>query len=274
MSIERIKVLLAEHPELLPRVAEFVGVTEETVKGWADGLPSMAGLTSVLQDEFVRRHESGYAQEPVAEIRQAMINGLADKAITVEQVVAATGVNKHHLTVYLRGRCGDPGGERLLRTRMFLTAKKLLNEEWRAAYRPEVLLLVDEFVGGKSLEDLSAELSVTVSQLKAWVFGYNDPTPAMLETIAEKFGRFEAEVLEHDVVGTDEAALLAFASMIKGVAESLLEFVVSSTPQQREFVRSKMGSTSDLVDASNAIFSERARQQVLEDRQKRNRRRQ
>lgn len=255
---ENINNLLVSHPELVAEVADFVGVTIETVEGWLEGKPSMGGLVGVLQAEYLRRHNGSYTDGPVASIRQAMINGLADQTISIEEVVRATGANKQHLTVFVRGGCGDPGGERLLRTRHFLTGKNLLSASWQEQYKPETLLLVDAFVNGKSLEEIADTIGSISSRVKEWVFGYCNPPPNLLPEIRRKFGKKDRKseikpatdtAIEPEssleVVGQ---ALILAAEQVKLLGE---EFLRRSGPKDRQALREQ--NPGVFMRAGNAL---------------------
>lgn len=241
---ENINNLLVSHPELAAEVADFVGVTTETVEGWRSGKPSMKGLVGALQLEYLRRHKEGYTSGPVEDIRQAMINGLADKTISIQEVVEATGANKHHLTVFIRGGSGDPGGERLLRTRVFLTGKNLLTASWQEQYKPETLTLIEAFVNGESLEEIADTLGSTSSRVKEWVFGYCNPPPNLLPKIRRKFRKKdekpETETVTDTTVEPESSlevvghALILAAEQVKLLGE---EFLSRSSPKERQALR-------------------------------------
>lgn len=66
------------------------------------------------------------------------------------------------------------------------------------------------------------------------------------------------------------AAMTAFADNVRATGKSFINFVIDSTPEERETLRRLLGpSLEDLLDGSRGMYSENSRAQVITERKKR-----
>lgn len=64
--------------------------------------------------------------------------------------------------------------------------------------------------------------------------------------------------------------LRALAEIILKTGQNILDFVIRSTPEEREELRQCLDSgIEDLLDGARGLYSERAREQMISDRRKR-----
>lgn len=250
-SHANINNLLQVHPELVADVANFVGVEVATAEGWREGKSSLGGITAVLQKEYLRRHDTVYAPEPVDDIRQSMINGLADKVFTAEELSDGGGyINPSQLAEFLCGRTGEARGFFLLKTKSYLTDKNVLSDEWKRQYRQEVLWLIAAYVDGKTIEEMASQLQVPEHRLKSWIFGYCSPPPNKLKAITKIFKppttttsspRTDTRPRLEDVTPADSLELIGQAIVLAAKQIQLLgdRYLACSTEEQRRQLRDK-----------------------------------